>query len=145
MKFVHITDTHLVPPGESLCGLEPSARLAKAIETVNRSDGDAAFAVITGDLSYHGMEPAYRTLRHILGDLAMPHHLLIGNHDDRESFKRIFPETPVWCIGWKPKIDATPWVITEVTHNLTETSYNTALQLECNSKVFTLPYTGYNR
>lgn len=42
----------------------------------------------------------------------------------------IFPETPVWCIGWKPKIDATPWVITEVTHNLTETSYTTALQLE---------------
>lgn len=42
----------------------------------------------------------------------------------------IFPETPVWCIGWKPKIDATPWVITEVTHKLTETSYTTALQLE---------------
>lgn len=45
----------------------------------------------------------------------------------------IFPETPVWCIGWKPKIDATPWVITEVTHNLTETSYTTALQLETSS------------
>jgi len=95
MKFIHITDTHLVPPGEPLCGLEPSARLTKAIDTVNRIDGDAAFAVVTGDLSYHGMEPAYRTLREILADLAMPHHLLIGNHDDRESFKRIFPETPV--------------------------------------------------
>ncbi|MGQ7261188.1 phage late control D family protein [Vreelandella sp. V005] len=42
----------------------------------------------------------------------------------------IYPETPVWCIGWKPQIDATPWIITEVTHNLTESSYTTALQLE---------------
>ncbi|WP_404472974.1 phage late control D family protein [Vreelandella venusta] len=42
----------------------------------------------------------------------------------------IFPETPVWVIGWKPQIDATPWIITEVTHNLTESSYTTALQLE---------------
>lgn len=42
----------------------------------------------------------------------------------------IFPETPVWCLGWKPQIDATSWIITEVTHNLTDTSYTTALQLE---------------
>lgn len=42
----------------------------------------------------------------------------------------IFPETPVWVIGWKPQIDATPWIITEVTHSLTESSYTTALQLE---------------
>lgn len=42
----------------------------------------------------------------------------------------VFPETPVWCIGWKPKIDATPWVIIEVTHNLRANSYTTALQLE---------------
>ena len=42
----------------------------------------------------------------------------------------VFPETPTQCIGWKPQIDATPWIITEVTHNLTDTSYTTALQLE---------------
>ncbi|NDL69934.1 hypothetical protein [Vreelandella alkaliphila] len=42
----------------------------------------------------------------------------------------VFPETPTQCIGWKPQIDATPWVITEVTHNLTDTSYTTALRLE---------------
>jgi phage protein D len=42
----------------------------------------------------------------------------------------LFPETPAWCIGWKPQIDATPWIITEVTHSLTESSYTTALQLE---------------
>jgi Icc protein len=94
MKFIHVTDTHLVPPGDMLCALEPSQRLAKVIECVNQMDDDADFMVLTGDLSYHGMEPAYRTLRDILEPLDMPCHLMIGNHDDRESFKRIFPETP---------------------------------------------------
>ncbi|WP_237673677.1 contractile injection system protein, VgrG/Pvc8 family [Vreelandella profundi] len=42
----------------------------------------------------------------------------------------LFPETPVQATGWKPAIDATAWIITEVTHNLTESSYTTALQLE---------------
>ncbi|WP_447045324.1 phage late control D family protein [Vreelandella sp. H-I2] len=51
----------------------------------------------------------------------------------------VFPETPVWCIGWKPQIDATPWIITEVTHNLTESSYTTALQLETRNGEHTAP------
>lgn len=42
----------------------------------------------------------------------------------------LMPETPVWVMGWKPVIDATPWIITEVAHSLTDTSYTTALQLE---------------
>lgn len=46
----------------------------------------------------------------------------------------VFPETPAQCIGWKPQIDATAWIITEVTHNLTESSYTTALQLETRSE-----------
>lgn len=94
MKFIHVTDTHLVPPGDHLCALEPSARLAAIVDCVNRIDGDADFMVLTGDLSYHGGQPAYRAMKEILADLEMPCHLLIGNHDDRESFKRIFPETP---------------------------------------------------
>ncbi|RUR46217.1 contractile injection system protein, VgrG/Pvc8 family [Vreelandella populi] len=56
----------------------------------------------------------------------------VGNPD-------IFPETPVWCLGWKPQIDATPWIITEVTHNLTDASYTTALQLETCSGPPTAP------
>jgi len=51
----------------------------------------------------------------------------------------IYPETPVWCIGWKPQIDATAWIITEVTHNLTESSYTTALQLETRNGEHTAP------
>lgn len=53
----------------------------------------------------------------------------------------------MWCIGRKPTIDATPWVITEVAPNLTEAIYTTALQLEtrqeknCSQFFLVMPYT----
>ncbi len=94
MKFLHVTDPHLVPAGEPLCALAPSERLRAVVADIARTQADADFMVLTGDLSYHGREPAYRELRAILADLEMPCHLLIGNHDDRAAFQRIFPETP---------------------------------------------------
>ena len=39
MKFIHVTDTHLVPPGDMLCALEPSQRLNQVINCVNQMDG----------------------------------------------------------------------------------------------------------
>ncbi|GEN25408.1 phage late control protein [Halomonas cupida] len=42
----------------------------------------------------------------------------------------LYPETPVWLIGWKPQIDATPWLITEVVHTLNESAYTTELTME---------------
>ncbi|MEM9682191.1 MAG: metallophosphoesterase, partial [Pseudomonadota bacterium] len=100
MKFIHLTDTHLRPPGKTLCALDPAARLRAAIERIGAMDSDADFAVMTGDLSYHGGEPAYRDLRQMLDGLPMPCHLLIGNHDDRETFKQVFPETGVDTNGF---------------------------------------------
>ena len=58
-KFIHITDTHLVPPGEMLYGLNPIDRLALCIADVNRNHGDAAYAVVTGDLCHKGQPEAY--------------------------------------------------------------------------------------
>lgn len=42
----------------------------------------------------------------------------------------LYPETPVTVSGYKPPIDATPWLITEVVHSLTDTSYTGDLSLE---------------
>ena len=94
MKFIHVTDTHLVAPGRMLCALDPGARLSAVIDDVIRVHADADLMVLTGDLSYHGLEPAYELLREILSKLCIPCYLRIGNHDDRETFKRSFPSTP---------------------------------------------------
>jgi Icc protein len=94
MKFIHFTDTHIVPRGNLLYGLNPIDRLALCVADINLRHPDAAFAIVTGDLAHKGEPEAYAALRQELGKLTIPQRLLLGNHDDREAFAAAFPETP---------------------------------------------------
>src|SRR6185369_6100150 len=62
-KFIHITDTHFVPPGNLLYGLNPIDRLALCVADVNKHHPDAAFAILTGDLAHKGQPEAYDALK----------------------------------------------------------------------------------
>lgn len=42
----------------------------------------------------------------------------------------LFPELPTRVQGFKPQIDALPWILTKVTHSLTENGYTNQLELE---------------
>lgn len=42
----------------------------------------------------------------------------------------LYPETPVRLVGWKGQIDAATWLITEVTHNLSDSAYSMSLSME---------------
>lgn len=42
----------------------------------------------------------------------------------------LFPDVPVAVRGFKQAIDATDWIATRVTHNLTDAGYTTAVELE---------------
>ncbi len=99
MKFVHVTDPHIVPEGP-LYGSDPAARLRTCIADINANHADAAAVVVTGDLTDAGDAASYARLRDILADLIPPVHLLIGNHDDRTAFRAAFPETPVDAAGF---------------------------------------------
>ena len=92
MKLIHITDTHLVKPGETLFGLDPRARLDAAIADINASHADADLAVITGDLTHWGHREAFENLKDSLAALSIPVKLILGNHDHRGIFKEIFPD-----------------------------------------------------
>jgi 3',5'-cyclic AMP phosphodiesterase CpdA len=94
MKFIHLTDPHLVAPGELLHRLDPQARLRAALESIASEHADAAFVVITGDLTDRGEPSAYAALRTELARLPMPVHLLAGNHDHREHLREAFPQAP---------------------------------------------------
>ena len=91
LSFIHLTDLHLVAPGEVLYGLDPAVRLQAAVESIISRHGPgcaapAEFAVITGDLAHLGEVAAYEALKEILRPLPFPCHLLLGNHDDRGAF-----------------------------------------------------------
>jgi 3',5'-cyclic AMP phosphodiesterase CpdA len=91
MKFVVLSDTHLVQAGGRLHALDPAANLAQAVHVINRDHGDIAFVVINGDLTHLGECAAYEVLKSALGRLHVPAILLVGNHDLRAPFRTVFP------------------------------------------------------
>lgn len=92
LKFIHITDTHLVEQGHALYGLDPAKRLARCLDSVIEDHSDAALCVITGDLAHVGHPDAYRQLAAQLSRLPMPVLPILGNHDNRENFREFFPQ-----------------------------------------------------
>lgn len=94
LKFIHFSDTHVIPRGSRLHGLDSCARLEALVEDVNRNHADADMAIVTGDLANTGQRNEYQELRSILGKLSIPSHMILGNHDDRVNFSAVFPEMP---------------------------------------------------
>src|SRR5438094_278448 len=82
-KFIHITDTHLANPGLKLYGLDPRARLDAAIADINKHHADAAFAVVSGDLTHWGEADSYANFADAMAALEMPYIAMVGNHDRR--------------------------------------------------------------
>jgi len=92
MKIIQITDTHLVPPGHELHGLDPQARLTACIADIRAHHSDATLCIHTGDLAHKGEIESYRLLRDCLSDLPIPIHFMVGNHDDRSNLREVFPD-----------------------------------------------------
>jgi 3',5'-cyclic AMP phosphodiesterase CpdA len=94
MKIIQITDTHLMSRGTELHGLNPCIRLEACVANINENHSDAEMCIITGDLTERGDIGAYQDFYEIIGRLSIPCHPLIGNHDHREKFCKIFPNVP---------------------------------------------------
>ncbi|MDP9137766.1 MAG: phosphodiesterase [Pseudomonadota bacterium] len=94
MKIIQVSDIHVGRPGELVWGLDPAARFEACLDDVLAYHRDAAFVAITGDLAERGEVASYETLRTLLAKFPLPVHLMIGNHDDREAFQRVFPQAP---------------------------------------------------
>lgn len=94
MKFIHVSDLHLVPKGDKLWGLDPFARLEACLDDIVKFHRDAAFLVVSGDLTEKGEVLAYRQLHARLADFPIETHLMLGNHDDRGHFLSAFPDAP---------------------------------------------------
>ncbi|MDO5642621.1 MAG: phosphodiesterase [Paracoccus sp. (in: a-proteobacteria)] len=100
MKIIQITDTHLLPPGGRLHGIDPAAQLARITAHIVADHGDTDLVVITGDLCNDGDPSAYAMLADLLAPLRCEVRLLIGNHDARPAFRAAFPDHPVDAHGF---------------------------------------------
>jgi 3',5'-cyclic-AMP phosphodiesterase len=93
VKFVLISDLHLVRSGEKLWGLDPRQRFAECLRDIERHHGDASFCVIAGDLSDRADVRCYAELKSMLDRFPIRTFLLIGNHDDRACFRGVFGDS----------------------------------------------------
>jgi Icc protein len=91
LKFIHITDTHLVGRNEALYGTDPSWRLKACVSDILATQPEAEFCIITGDLADRGGRPVYELMKEILAPLPMPVYLMVGNHDSRDDLRAVFP------------------------------------------------------
>lgn len=110
MKVVHISDTHI--HHSPIMDADPVANFRECIGHVREFHSDADLVLITGDLTHHGLEDSYRTLKILIEDGGLTGRLrprmLIGNHDNREVFARVFPEIQRDEHGFIQSVEQTP-------------------------------------
>jgi Icc protein len=90
LKFVVMSDLHVMPRGELSMTLDTGARLEQAVDAVIARYGDADFCVLAGDLADLGQPAAYEHLKAIIARLPIPVHITLGNHDERPVFLEVF-------------------------------------------------------
>jgi len=106
-KFLVFTDIHIdVDPRADAPNAEE--RLITGIRHAITHQPNAERVIITGDLTHKGDIASYERLRELLTSLKMPVHLLPGNHDNRDNFLRIFPETVTDPNGFVQDVIETP-------------------------------------
>ena len=62
MRFLHLSDLHLVAPGATLHGLDPQDRLRRCVAHICALHADAAFVVLTGDLTHGHLDPGMHVM-----------------------------------------------------------------------------------
>ncbi|MCY4333081.1 MAG: phosphodiesterase [Litoreibacter sp.] len=93
------TDLHIVEEGGEIIGLDPGARFSEGLSHALTHHGDADGIILMGDLTHHGRTSQFERLYGLLKDVPLPITYMLGNHDNRDVFRRVFPEADVTSDG----------------------------------------------
>ncbi len=85
--LIQISDPHI---GAEWTESDPAAALARAVEAVRGFPSRPDAVLVSGDLTEHGGDGEYATVRELLSRLPAPYHVLPGNHDERGALRRAF-------------------------------------------------------
>ena len=108
LKFIQVTDVHLISGARRLYGVSPESRLHAAIDSINQEHSDADFVVFSGDLVHWSSDENYAVFADAIKRLTMPVKLMLGNHDEPEALAKAVPGTPVDENGFVQYAEDTP-------------------------------------
>ncbi len=93
MILCQISDLHIKRKGAlAYQRVDTAEALRRCLRAITRLRPAPDAVVVTGDLVDMGDADEYAHLREILGTLAIPCYLLVGNHDHRDTLRQAFPE-----------------------------------------------------
>ena len=93
-KLLVLSDLHICALGETIIGLDPSARMQSVLDAATTAHPDADALILLGDLTHHGHPAEYRELARILEDCPVRVIQMLGNHDRRDAYLAQFPNAP---------------------------------------------------
>jgi Icc protein len=92
-QLVHLSDTHILLPGQRLDGrVDTAAGLVAAVHRIQGLVPQPLGVLITGDLVDAGTPASYAHLRDLLSPLEIPVWLMPGNHDHRQALRDAFAD-----------------------------------------------------
>lgn len=106
MKLIHISDIHI--HDREILGQDPILNFLACLAHIETHHRDTDRVVITGDLTHHGQRGSYERLRAFVDASPFNPRLMIGNHDDRTTFREVFPEVPTDANGYVQYTEDTP-------------------------------------
>ncbi|PHR94079.1 MAG: phosphodiesterase [Robiginitomaculum sp.] len=92
MIIAQISDLHIGHEGKGKT-CKNTQRLKTVVRTLTELRRKPDVLVITGDLVEYGEVWAYEALKEALSPIEFPIHMAFGNHDNREAFKKVYPDT----------------------------------------------------
>ena len=120
MKFIHLSDTHLLPNSQRVHGIDARARLESAVDSICANFADAEFCMMTGDIADLGDRESYLDAKRILGRLPFRWHGLMGNHDIRSVAQDVlvdFPWHPDGFLQYELETSAGQFIILDSLHS----------------------------
>jgi 3',5'-cyclic AMP phosphodiesterase CpdA len=112
--FAQISDLHVTAPGRACMNRVDSAGLLRAcVAQLVDLDPLPRLVIASGDLVDLATAEEYAHLRTILAPLAMPLHVIPGNHDDRERLRAAFADQT-----YMPRAGFIQYVVDEVSVRL---------------------------
>ncbi|GMR08582.1 MAG: hypothetical protein BMS9Abin26_1587 [Gammaproteobacteria bacterium] len=95
LKFVHITDPHLLDqPEETFHSLNTRKNLEAVLSDSLMRYPDIDFLLFTGDISQTGSEESYTLFNSLVQQYDLPIYCIPGNHDTPELLQHVIPNCP---------------------------------------------------